>query len=258
MNEAQQWLNNRNRTYQDGLKIYNRHKSSNKHDQFFALVIDPKPSEPQYQILYTQLVTISRILGNTPAPEPVVKRIEVKTIATNDQGKEVDLDALRSNKQFINKLLTLGWDNLTVADKNIFYDNKDYYLDKQKSFFEISSLKNEMNLADAKRKESRNKEARKKYNDALNNISNKIRDIFKKKIDTWQDPQSVSKNADPDEVKKAVERERRIRYLKGTAIPRAKKELDNSKLNEKQKQSRLINIAEWEDELAELEKIHNI
>ncbi len=254
MNEAQRWINDRNRSYKEGLRIYNQHKISNKHDLFFNSVLDPAPSEPQYQILYIQMVKIARKLGNTPPPTQV-RKIEIKTIATNDAAKNMDLGALHNNKQFVNKLLALGWENLTEGDKNLFFDNQDYYLAKQKLLFEISELKENQRLVDVKRKETKKQADRKKFNEQFGRLADKIKAKFNI-IDTWELPKASSENK--NDAKEAVERERQIRYLKGTALPRAKKELVSGKLTEKQKKARVEKIAEWEKQLAELEKIHTI
>ncbi|KKU87402.1 MAG: hypothetical protein UY18_C0036G0005 [Microgenomates group bacterium GW2011_GWF2_47_9] len=255
MNEAQQWLNNRSRSYLDGVKIYNRYKISNKHDAFFSSATNPSEEEPQYKILMIQMQKIARVQGNhaPPVPEQPVKTIEVKTIISN--VKDEDVDALRGNALFVNKLLAMGWDNLNDTDKKVFYDNQGYYLEKQEALFEVSRLKNEMHLADAKRKEAKSSTIRKQFNDQMNALSNQIRDIFKTKIDVWDPPAPKGSNA----AKEAVERERKIRYLSGTAIPRAKKELrDNKKLTEKQRKERRDKIEAWQKELAELEKIHQM
>lgn len=261
MNEATQWLHSRPRNYQEGLKIYNRYKISNKHDAFFASVINPEQNSIQMQILITQMVKIERKIDNTPLGKETRKPIEVIPIkvetntARHDISRPPDISAMRENKLLVNKLLSMVWENLSIEDRAIFFDNKEYYSSKQEVLHEISTLKNEMHAADAKRKSAKNTKDRKKFNDMVSEIEGRIKNLFKKKIDNWEIP---VKELGTDAAAEAIRRERRIRYLEGTALPRAKKELKAGKLTSEQKELRRNNISEWKTELAELKKIHNL
>jgi hypothetical protein len=259
MNEARIWLTSREHNYQAGLRIYNQYKISNKHDGFLASVADADQNSVQHKILTAQMLKIERKIDamagrepDTPKKPITVKPIENQSIKTVRQ-QEIDLVALRENKLLVNKLLVMDWKKLGETDKAIFFNNEAFFMEKKEALIEISQLKNEMHLADAKRKSTRSQDARKKYNQAVNFISNKIKELFKKKIDNWTIP--VNQNNDAAE---AVRRERRIRYLEGTAIPRAKKELKSGKLDDERKELRVKNLKEWQEELVELRKIHNV
>ncbi len=165
---------------------------------------------------------------------------------------DMDLISLRENKLLVNKLLVMEWDKLGDTDKEIFFNNEVFFMEKKEALIEISQLKNEMHLADAKRKSTKSQDVRKKYNIVVSTISNKIKNNFRK-IDNWTVPVYQK-----DDAAEAVKRERRIRYLEGTAIPRAKKELKSEKMDEERKELRVKNLKEWQTELIELKKIHNV
>ncbi len=254
MNEVTAWLNMPEKDYRAGVEIYSRHKISNKHDTFFA----GNPDGIHMQMLDIQLRKIARKLGEVVLdPIPEKKPIKVAPLAGKPEAP-ADLDSMRGNLQFVNKLLVMKWEDLSAAEQEMFFNNPEYHRAKYDALVQAGKLRDEMHSMDAKRKATKIRSERKKFNERFNAISKQIRDLFKKKIDTWNDPAMEISKVGKDDVKIAIERERRIRYLKGTALPRAKKELQGDKLSEKMRDDRVKNIAEWETELKELEKIHQL
>jgi len=251
MNEAEKWLKS-GRDYQSGIAIYNRFKISNKHDAFFSQVNDASSGTLHHQMLVIQIQKISRKQGGR-IPDQVkqlVKPIEIAEIQTG--GKSIiTVDSIRENKTMVNRLLTMRWTDLSKGEKEAFYNDERYFAEKVAAMHDISRLKNEMHLADAKRKVAKSVPERKKWNDAVVSLGNRIKDCFKKKIDNWAPPTDVE-----DSPKDAIMRERRIRYLEGTAIPRAKTELKSDKLTEQQRFTRIENIDKWTKELSELKLKH--
>jgi hypothetical protein len=257
MNDVTQWLSSPDKDYQAGVEIYNRYKISNKHDAFFAS--GSGPDSIQFNQLVYQLRRIAQKLGQAiPQPEPVKKPIKIVPLVPVKEDKPADIDGMRDNTQYVNKLLTMKWEDLNADEKTMFYGNENYFEAKQQVLFEISKKKNEMHAMDQKRKSTKSHALRKQFNEKCNELSKQIRDLFKKKIDTWENPNLKVSQIGIDDVKTAIERERKIRYLKGTALPRAKKELLNKKLTDKQRSDRQNNITAWEKELSELEKIHQL
>lgn len=159
--------------------------------------------------------------------------------------------ALRGNKQFINKLLTLNFSDLLHQDKLIFFNDEKYFLEKKQALLEISGADRDMKSLHAKVK-SLAKDPKKK--DELAKLMNQIAGLedFKVKkwqvIDTWNDPTGT----DPEQIKKeaakeAIERDKQIK-AHGNYIYRAELALPNMP------KSKAADKKRYDEKLAEVER----
>lgn len=139
-------------------------------------------------------------------------------------------ETFRNNKQYVNKLLTLDWKDLTHQDRLIFFNLEKYFLEKKMILLEISSLDREMKSLHAKvRLMAKDGNKQDQLQSTMESIASMEEDKVAawQKIDIWsnpfnQDTEKISKEA----AEKAIERDKLIK-AHGNYIYRAELALPN-------------------------------
>ena len=166
--------------------------------------------------------------------------------------------ALRKNKQYTNKLLTLNWNELSYDDQLIFFGAEKYFLSKKTLMLENGDINKEMVSLHAKLKavpaDKKNDGKRKKIMEELTELDDKKAENWRT-IDTWNEPED---SKGPEEittdkaVQQALAREKRIKANK-IYIYRAQKMVDAmDPKTEKEKKKKAAKIREIEKRKKEL------
>ncbi|NCD40934.1 MAG: glycosyltransferase family 2 protein [Bacteroidia bacterium] len=161
------------------------------------------------------------------------------------EPKNVNIEEIRKNKVFINKLLTMNWEQMEYRDKLVFYNDPAYYLNKKHLFFHISNVDRMMQGLHAKIKAQPNNLAgvqkRAELIDSLTK-SEETRHELWKQIDDWTPP------APPESIEILAEKEK---------IEQAKKEalkLENERRAHEQYIWRWSDQVDKRDDLTEERK----
>lgn len=243
-----QWLSDPNRKFEEGLQLYNAHKTDQKKDQFYK----SKPTFPkgslQYNMLMGDLLRISRILdqhgdlskdapASSPKPlisikppqkKPITKKIELKSIpkATVNRAQKLKISD--------DILPGMNYNDLPGEMKNKY--------DKIKSLSkELGGLKLSLSVV-------ADNEDRKKIADDLCNKFDERHNLWVE-LDAWYAKfQNDKPDVDIAEIKREIKKRKDY-------INRNLKELKEDKtLNAKKKEKREANIKRWENEIELLEK----
>lgn len=85
-----------------------------------------------------------------PDKEINEKIVESKQTKKSEENASGTPEELRKNKQYVNKLLTLNYNDLSFQDKEVFFNDELYFLDKKKYLIQISNADREMQSLHAK------------------------------------------------------------------------------------------------------------
>jgi len=197
MYNVKAWLNNPNRSYVDGLTIYELYKPSKKYDAFFGV---SSPGIAQVNMLFSKITRIHSKLLAQPSliviekDEPIkIKKVLAKKamkLNPNPVNRNTDAIGLRSNKKYVNKLLALDYSELSFNDKLIFNNDEAHFLEKKAVFINISDSMRDIRGLHAKIKvidpHSKFDGERKKIIQDIAYLDNNVKDAWNF-IDTWTD-----------------------------------------------------------------------
>ena len=194
---------------------------------------------------------------------PFLVKREEPIVITNEQKKDTEIPikpkpetpdisvaALRKNKTYINKLLSMNWTDLSFPDKVVFDKSEKLFLEKKTLFIENSDMEREMRSLHAKMKaldpDPKNDPKRKKLIERLALLDDQKADNWEK-IDKWEAPAEAKEETESEKaVRQALERERQIKANK-IYIYRAEKMLPGMK-SDTEKQRRRIEAKKKEIE----------
>lgn len=279
VNLISKWLENPNRDYETGLKIFGKFKVNNK---VFTFLNVSNPDQVKKNMLYGQvkkvynkLIVNPELLKDVPVIKPVIQPIKTKNTdpgiqpikihkiepkAATETDKIIHPDTLRSNKQYINKLLTLNWNDLSFSDKTIFGNSEKYFLSKKTLLIENSDIEKQMRSLHTKVKsidpDEKNNENRKEIMQELAELDDK-KSANWEVIDSWVDPETDKiQNTDTETaIREALKREKLIKAHK-VYIYRAEKMLDKmpekTSNQRKRKEKKITEIKRRKKELADM------
>lgn len=249
INELSAWLANPNRSYADGVAIYNSCKRTNKFDNYFASVQDPPKSSLQFRMLFDQLTRISRILKAKPelvVPQPqTTKPIVVKAINTESVKK--NKPAAAKNTEPKRPVIV---ENALVDVKALPAELKVKYFENK----EIIKLINQKHEALKKMdKDPKFDKDRKRIAGELAELDDK-RAAAWKEIDEWWNENKDKKAADKPkedtpELQAKVDRINNLKNYINRTKAQTKKHPEHKSRNE-------AKIKKWEKELDELTGKH--
>jgi len=263
MNEVIQWLKNPQRKYLDGVRLFNQFKFDTKADNFFKETENPPVNDVHFVMLIRKMEYIARVRTSEmkaeefrEAQKPVVKKnIDLKPIRIPAKEEKNNIEKLRSNKLYINKVLTVDFSDLSDSDKEIFFNDPAYFNFKKQLLYENSKIDKTCTAIHGDMKNAKTDAKRKEKVNELISFDTKKRENWEK-IDNWQYNAAYFKDKKHDPVKKAVEQTKKnmlkIGLLKNY-IARAEKQLKEGKLTEKEVKKRKIKLENWKKELKQLE-----
>lgn len=190
--------------------------------------------------------------------EPRTPNTEQKTQAPNKelQNKPPDISAFRKNRDYINKLLTMSWDNLNFQERLIFNDEQVYFLEKQKALLNIKQLNDAMKSAHAAMRKlhehTKNDSERAQLLEKLSDMD-AVKASLWKEIDTWKEPQSANPEAMKIKAvqKEALEMDKTIK-AHSNYIWRGEKELQKKDIKPERKAYLTQEIKRRKEELIEM------
>lgn len=172
----------------------------------------------------------------------VTQKISVK-------APEADIDPTstgdpRKNLQYVNKLLTMDWPQLTSDEQNLFFNDLAYFLMKRMALLEVSKIDREMRAlhekAKVKQRNAADKEELQDIMDRLASLDDRRTEKFRT-IDDWTPPAEKEEekkdagkadaSADPEVIarkaaEEALEKDKLIK-AHGNYIYRAELKLPN-------------------------------
>ncbi len=234
--EIKKWLANPNRKFEDGLKLYNAHKTDQKKDQFYSA----KPTFPkgsiQINMLINDLTRILRILDQNPLVNKSIIKI------SNETNKTISLKPLAI------KTVAMA-EKLKIADQVVPNVNYSDLPDEMKIKFDrIKALSKELGGLKLSLSTIADNEERRKVADDLCNKWDERHNLWVE-LDTWfAKNQNLKENISIEYLKKEIKKRRDY-------INRNIKEMKEDKtLSPKKKQKREENIKRWETEIEALER----
>ncbi len=198
------------------------------------------------------------------SPKDVTTKIKEKEIVEKIIKPESDVNILRGNKEYVNKLLTLNWNDLQYNDKLIFFNSEKYFLKKKTLFIENSDIVREMRSLHSK--------MRALDPDVANN--NKRKDIMTRLvaleeekesnwqiIDDWSEPKELSTEKKPNltpqqvlEIDKKIKANKIWIYRAEKTITKMPTKTEKEKIK---KEKKIKELNERKKEIEQLEKIIN-
>jgi regulator of replication initiation timing len=136
--------------------------------------------------------------ANAPVPNLKARPIGAAAKTEKETQPETTPEELRKNKQYVNKLLTMDWKDLSHQDHLVFFNNQSYFMKKKEMFLEISSMDRDMKSLHAKLKSLKTTEERKATMNRIAYLENgKIE--YWSLIDKWiapeTDPEKIAEGA---------------------------------------------------------------
>ena len=237
LNKIAHWLQNPERSFEDGLKIYHDYKVDTKLDKLFAAE-NPEPKSLPFTILHQKVETIYRKLVANPS------LIKHGPIAVS----QIDTEQLK--KKFAEHNAKLESKRPTIVE-NPLVDVKELPDDLKKLYFENkekAKLRAGMHTQMAKLSEDESaNEDRKKLAEDICQLDDEIADNWKI-IDTWWTDRKNNK-VTTAEAKSLMDKVKRINNL-NNYINRANAEIAK---NPKLKEDREAKINKWQEELDSLQ-----
>jgi hypothetical protein len=142
---------------------------------------------------------------------PQISKPEHKSINIPDDNIN-DLDKLRENKRYINKLLTLNYSDLSFQEKAIFYNDERFFFDKKNMLHDISKVDTQMKSLHAKMKLTKKTDDRKHIVKDLLYLESLKTNAFSV-IDAWQHQESIQESVLEKAAREAVEKANEIKNL---------------------------------------------
>jgi hypothetical protein len=166
----------------------------------------------------------------------------------------------RSNKFYINKLLTMNWENLNDTEQAFFFRSQTYFLVKKQTYFQIADIDREMKAKHAKMRtlppDSQHDSQRAELLDKLSDLDS-VKAALWAQIDEWTAPKDFEKNNLYEKGKEeAIKADRRLK-ANSNYIYRALKELQNPDLAPDRKAAIESEIAIRKKEMEELGQPYN-
>lgn len=234
MESLTQWLNNKDRKFNTGVKLYNAVKISTKHDAFFATQ-DPTPLH--MKMLHAQLVKLyaknaparlKKDHSKKPVKAPLVRAINLEGLSDSDNTPATNINLVRKNKVLTNKFLTLEYSMLSPGEKAVFFNDENYFQHKKALLQKNGDIEQNMRSIHTKMKNADLKD-RQDLIYELAALDDKRATNFEI-IDTWtQDNVLTSIPTDKDPAApNALELDKKFRVNK-SYIYRAEKMLPNMK-----------------------------
>jgi hypothetical protein len=206
--------------------------------------------------------------GGSAAPpaDQVKQNLKARPIGSSagpakNAGGEIPVEDLRKNKQFVNKLLTMDWKDMSHQDHLVFFNDQVCFQTKKAAFLIISGLDSDMKSLHAKAKAIKKGPA----NDAAR--KEVMQEIAAKEeskvhawaiIDTWEEPSS-----DQEDIAKkaaAIEKDKLIKAHK-IFILRAENVLPNmpekTAAEKKRKEHKAAEVARRKEELIKMGSPYN-
>lgn len=167
-------------------------------------------------MLFRFVIRIYHILLNSkkePVTNPIkvihpAEPVKIKKEVTQDEATNRQTD-LRTNKSFINKLLTLNFSDMSFDEKLLFNNDESYFLKKKQLMIENGNLEQQMRSLHSKFKAI---DPDAKFNKDRKDIMQELSILEDKKsanwtiIDTWEDLLPPAENKPEDAEKKAIEK----------------------------------------------------
>lgn len=277
VNLISKWLNDPNRDYETGLKIFCKFKVNNK---VFTFLNVSNPDQVKINMLlgqvkkvYNKLIVNPELLKGHTTIDPVIQMVKtekpstgpikihkIEPKAATETDRIIHPDNLRSNKQYINKLLTLNWNDLSFSDKVIFNNSEKYFIGKKSLMIENSEIEKQMRSLHTKVKsidpDDKNNENREEIMQELAELDDK-KSANWEVIDTWDDSEKDKiKNTNTETaIREALKREKLIKAHK-VYIYRAEKMLDKmpekTSNQRKRKDKKIAEIERRKKELTDM------
>jgi hypothetical protein len=216
-------------------------------------------SVAQVDSLVSRGFTHFKLREGFAAAAPAAKtNLKAKTIMIPGKTGGVPVEDLRKNKQFVNKLLTMDWKDLSFQDRMVFFNDQRYFLEKKSILLTISSLDAEMKSLHAKAKAIKSEPENK---EDLKGIMQEIADKEESKIqnwgkiDAWEQPSGDTDQIAKDAAAAALDKDKLIKANK-IFILRAEKSLpqmpSKTVAEKKRKEHKAAEVARRKAELIEL------
>lgn len=231
--KIKQWLNDSEKTFDEGLAIYDKVKKDTKKDAFFRTQPTFKQGSIQFNMLSQELIRISRIMDQQ---QPQVKAPVISIKQENP--------TIKANPA-INKKNVTRAGKLVITDVDLEMKYEDLPAEMKAKYDEIRSLSKELGGLKLMLETVPTNEERQQVADQLCTSYDKRRDLWME-LDAWKQTdvsESAKKELTVDEIKKQIK-------LKKDNINRAmkNKEPKNKAKNEK-------SIKKWANEIEDLEKL---
>jgi hypothetical protein len=189
----------------------------------------------------------------TTAPATAAPIEETETMP-DARGEVTDY---RKNKGYVNKLLTMNWENLNFKEKQIFYDSQAVFLQKKQALFYISEIDRRMNSLHAKMRAQPNTAAgsrkRAELLEQLQNADDERKSHWSV-IDDWAKPtnkQITEKEKIEKAKKEALATQKRI-LANNNYIYRYEDAVDDPKLSEKRRKHLKTEVERRKQELIDM------
>lgn len=227
------WLADPNRTFEDGLKLYNQHKRDSSRDAFFNSQPTFKPGTIQFNILLTELTRIGRILDQLPDPKPeeVIPSKPIR-LGSPMSAAERKASALKI-ENFDSKI-----------DYNSLPDDMKAKFDRIRELSKtIGGLKTAMDAATE--------------NDERKNFAEQLLSSWDERKSLWDELDAWNENQQPN--KKSIQPKADFAEMSITQLKKERKtRLDNinrANKNAKNKQKAKQAIEEWSSEIETIERL---
>ena len=238
-NEVTGWLNSPNRSYADGVALYNKYKKDSKFDEYFAQVRNAAEGDMHLQLLKVRLQKIERIINNNPSlvkPEaPGAKPIMVKAIDTSR------IQPSKKAQEF----------KRPIVVENPLVDVKELPAELQVKYHENKDI---TRLANAKHEAIKKLPIDKAFDKDRKELALQLTELDNKRaenwkaIDTWwanrEKTPANQKPADPNFQEKLNRINNLRNYIRRSEVE-SKNKPEKKKINDKK-------IANWKKELDEL------
>jgi hypothetical protein len=177
------WLLNPNRSFNDGLKLYNQIKSNSDFDGFFATADKPNIGSLEFNYLENELKNYVRVFGDIKAEKPVNKAIDKivdKIEISNTAIKKAGIFPISTKTLFFDSNVDRIDINTLPDDLKVLYnENKKLIQEKGALHAQLKALTGKANA------------------DKRSNLSNKIDDIASDLRSNWDKIDSYIKNPQP-------------------------------------------------------------
>lgn len=123
-----------------------------------------------------------------------------------------DIDALRKNTFYINKILQMDWKDLNHIEKLIFHMDQPYFLSKKQALFTIAEINNQMGAFHAKMKVVKTDAERAALIKEITELDDSKR-AYWTIIDDWSEPKMITEKPTKPEMtlEEFAERDRKIK-----------------------------------------------
>ncbi len=219
------WLADPQRSYADGLAIYNKFKKDNSQDSFFNSNENPAPKSIHFNLLIAAIQTVKRILEQ--------RGINTKTIAT-EPGQQ-----LEKRKFFLEDAIDV---------KSLPPDIQQRYIANQEITRSLAGLHQQLKAADS--------------NQNRKELAETIAMQNKQRQENWKliqaaahAPDTQIEAAAPKQTtpSDALEMNRRMKTVQ-INISRAQREIQTAGLDSKRLKARKEKVKQWQQELADLQE----